>query len=381
MVNNPTDTLKSVRVTMNGQDVTGMLRRLSVTQCMDQPMMTSIVSFTDSKYQVQQTSAGQPLTINIIPTIGKPLSVNHIVEKIEQSKVSVSGRYMMGGITGVPPEYKGAVTKRITKSYEGQPPEKIVESVLKDIGSSKKLNSGSYNTVPAQFLSNRNSAMEVIDKAKKYPGKGSNVFFFENHDGYVFKSIDDLVKQPSTATLIYDHAAYTDIKRSMGSIDNIFDLDFNNGSFGDTLKAELEQDTLVSPENSQQKPGDKAPSSGSGIPSRLVSNLSGTEENKYIKSSVEQYDAKRGQDFAKQRQSLSKLTAAAKVLVMLRPDIVAGSIITIKSNGASGFTDSNPSLSHDGKWLVKKVTHVCDFSDGSGAPYGRTMIECVGKIQ
>lgn len=380
-MNNPSDTLKQFKVTMNGQDVTGMLRRLSVVQSIEQPMMTSIVNFTDSKYQVQQTPVGKPITISVTPTGGnKALTVNHVVEKIDQSKVSTSGKYMVGSICGVPPEYKGAVTKRITKSYEGQTPEKIVEGVLKDMGASKKLASGTFNTVPAQFLSNRNSPFEVIEKVKKHPGTGSHTFFFENHDGYNLKSVEDLIKQSPVATLVFDHAAYTDVNRSMGSINNIFDLDINNGSFGDTLLAEQEQDTLASPENSQIKPGDKAPSAGSGVQSRLVSNLTQTEENRYIRNSIEQYDAKRGQDFSKQRQSLSKLTAAAKVLVTLRPDIVAGSVITIKSNGASGFTDANPNLSHDGKWLVKKVTHVCDFSDASGAPYGRTILECIGKI-
>jgi hypothetical protein len=379
--NNPIDTLQSVKVTLNGQEVTGFLRRLSVSQSIEQPLMTSIIQFTDARYQSQQAPAGSKIEINVTPNNGRTLKVEHIVEKLDKTSMAVTGKFLVGDIRGVSPEYKDFVTKRITKSYEGQPPEKIIESVLKEAGSKKKLTSGSYKTVPAQFLANRNTTVEVIDKAKKHPGKGSALFFWEDVQGFNLKSVDELVKQSVVAQLIYDHAAYTKAERSMTSPNNIFDMEFEFGSYGDTLKGDQGQDTLVAPSGNQFKQGDKAPSTNEGTKSRLMSGLNQTQFNNYVRDTTEQYKAKRGQDFSKQEQSLAQLTARATFLVTLRPDITAGSVIQLKTGGGTGFSDSNPEMSHNGKWLVQKITHVCDFTDGSATPYGRSIIECIGKIK
>lgn len=380
-MSNPVDTLENFKVNLNNQEVTGFVARFSVTQSIDQPLMTSVIQFTDAKYQSQQTPAGANLEITVTPTSGKTLKVNHIVEKIDKTSMAVTGKFLSGSVRGVSPEYKNLAIKRITKSYEGNPPEKIVESVLKDIGTNKKFYSGSYKTVPAQFLANRNTPLEIVGKAKKYPGTGSPLVFFEDTKGFNLKSLDELIKQPVVARLIYDHAASTNISRSMTSPNNIFDIEFEFGSFGDNLRKEQGQDTLTSPTGNQSKPGDKAPSIGPGAKSRLVSGVDQTQSNSYIRDTAEQYRARRGQDFSKQEQSLANLSARANILVTLRPDITAGSVIEVKSGGGTGFSDSNPNMSHNGKWLVSKITHICDFTDGGANPYGRSVIQCIGKIE
>lgn len=378
---NPIDTLDGASVFLDGREVTGFVRRFTISQSIEQPLMTSYVEFTDIRYQSQQSPAGAKLQINVRPNNNRELKLDHIVEKIDNTSIAPTGKFLAGDVRGVPPEYKDFVVKRITKSYEGNPPEKIVESVLKDVGTKKKLFSGSYKTVPAQFLANRNSPLEVIDKSKKYPGTGSALYFYEDPNGFNLKSVDELIKQQPKAYLIYDHAASTNIARSMTSPNNIFDIQFDYGSYGDTLKENQGQDTLVNPSGNQFNPGDKAPTVGPGEKSRLMRDLDQTQTNMYIRNSTEQFRAKRGQDFSKQDQSLSKLTAKAKILVTLRTDITAGCVVEVKTGSGTGFSDSNPNMSHDGKWLVKKITHVCDFTDGAGAPYGRSIIECIGKIK
>lgn len=381
MSNNPTDTLKSYRFSINGKDCTGIVRRVTIHQSLTEPFMKGVFDFTDSMYIIPESSANVPFNISVSTQSGQTLNCNFVVEKYGDTQVSQSsGKYLSGSLRLISPEFGKAIQKRPVGQFNDQPSEKIVEQMVKkELESGKKLTTDKAKNVPGEFLVQKQTPTEVISKATRLNGTGEPYVFFEDKDGFNWRSLKKMSEQGSSHTFYTNHAAYTDVGAA-NDPNIIIDCVFNYGGLGDTALANKQQDTRYSVETQKQEPGSKA-ENYSPVASRYVQGVQDTKNNRELANNPEQNDKKRGDDFAKQEQYMSNLSGKMKFMVTLNPNVKPGQTINANIAAGSGMTQGNFKSSHSGKWLVKSVTHVCDFSDGSGAPYGRTIIECVGKLQ
>lgn len=381
MSNNPTDTLKSYRFSMNGKDCSGLVRRLTIHQSLTEPFMKGVFDFTDSMHIISESSANVPFSVAVTTQSGQSLNCNMVVEKYMDTQVSQSsGKYLSGSLRLISPEFGKAIQKRPVGQFNDQPAEKIVEQMVKkELESGKRLTTDKAKNVAGEFLVQKQTPTEVISKATRLNGTGEPYVFFEDKDGFNWRSLKKMSEQGASHTFYTNHAAYTDVSAA-NDPNIIIDCIFNYGGMGDAALANKQQDTRYSVETQKQEPGTKAPNYSS-VASRYVKGVQDTKNNRELANNPEQNDKKRGDDFAKQEQYMSNLSGKMKFMVTLNPNVKPGQTINANIAAGSGMTEGNYKSSHSGKWLVKSVTHVCDFSDGSGAPYGRTIIECVGKLQ
>ncbi len=376
----PTDSIENFKLTMNGQDVSGLVRTLVIKEGIKDPFKRCFIEFTDTRNIVAEAKAGQSVEVTIQPAQGQAIKGSFIIEKPEGIKVGSSGHSTTGQIRCVSEEIRNAASERITKPYKGMTSDKMASTIVKDhLKSKKAIKTDKGKMLPDTVLLNRNTPIEGIETARKHGGTGSQFQFFENDKGFNFRSYDEMLKGSPTHNFVVDKTGSTNIGKA-NNPNNLYEV---NTSHGDVLgmdKKSEGQDTAWNPSGGQTKKLDKAPAYSS-TGNRLSQGTPKATSSKPVYGTMEQYKADRGKTWAKEEQEDSKFTTAVDGLVTGDGSITVGNMVNVNM-GSAGVGDSQSSTrsSDSGNWLVHEVYHVYNSGDEqNSSPYVRTKWKGVAK--
>lgn len=140
------------------------------------------------------------------------LTRNFRVYKISNRSPSDSNNYEMYTLNFVSEEFLLSEQYRISKSYKSKKISEIITDILKNylkvgVGKKKPIaiseTSGTYD-----FILPNKKLFETINWLSTYAlpksGEGADMLFFENSDGYWFKSLQELYTQPVYRTYKFD---------------------------------------------------------------------------------------------------------------------------------------------------------------------------------
>lgn len=172
------------------------------------------------------------------------ISRNYRIYKISHRTAAENNNYESYILNFCSEEFLVAEQYRISKSYKSKKISEIITSILKDY---VKVGQGKTKTIHVSetqgtydFILPNKRLFETINWLSTYAlplpnaGEGADMLFFENADGYWFKSLQELYVQP-----VYRTFSYAPKNVSVQNIDqqlaNVYDFEVLN--LFDTLKA------------------------------------------------------------------------------------------------------------------------------------------------
>lgn len=379
MANQPVDILKNVTATLNGRDILQLASRIIVAEDINSTFQRSMVEIgRDSRYEMQEALAGNPISISIQPQNGPALQVKHSVH-LAKPTMHEGGKGLQGVISGVDEDYDKFITKRVTKAWDKKNTDDIIKDIHKEVGSSKQIDVSS-GFKQASMTSPTLMPKQAIDKAGSLSQAGSKGFYFNTHENggkTHFKTLKDLTKQGPKRTFTFNAAGSAD-QDTLGDPGTIFDLKYEGSSIS-TKKQTNAQGQRFNPQFGKFANNDPA-SKGLSTPGLGVKASENTKVGFPTINTIEQDKEKRHID--RDQQNLNDYTSKLKILVPIATDIHAGDVIQVNSGSATYFSDASPDNAASGKWLVVSLIHNIDLGGREDTPghTGRTLLHCVGKI-
>lgn len=178
---------------------------------------------------------------------------NFRIYSISNRTTSDSNNYELYTLNFCSEEFLLSEQYRLSKAFKGKKISDIIKSILKDnlkvgTGNTKKISiSETYGTY--DFILPNKKIFETINWLSTYArplpavGEGADMLFFENADGFWFKSLQELYGQPSYRTFRYDPKNVSnDLNQKFSNVYrfevlNLFDTlkAVNNGTFSNRL--------------------------------------------------------------------------------------------------------------------------------------------------
>jgi len=247
---------------------------------------------------------------------------------------------------------KNTITS-ISKKYTGKP-EQIISGVLSEMGSNKNYDyEASDNNI--EIYSNFWNPSRIIDFASRLcKGTYLDYIFFENLDGFTFKSISNLISQDSNVYIGYNNQSETFIDYNqikVHKMDSYFDINSNarNGMFGNTFyKPDDKNYSYIKEESTLKENVEEIFTNGLSFPYAEELNKSDNYVN------VNYYDPK----VSSIRMASIKMLQNYNLVVKLSGDInkKCGDVINV--NFPNKDNEKSINYSFGGKWLIKGVKHV-----------------------
>lgn len=182
-----------------------------------------------------------------------PLTKNFRVYKISNKVTGENNDYEVYTLNFCSEEFLLSEQYRISKAFKGKKISEIITSILKDYlkvgtGKTKPISiSDTYGTydfvLPNKKIFETISWLSIYARPLPNVGEGADMLFFENADGYWFKSLQELYGQPSYRTFKYDPKNVgDDLNQKLSNVYNFEVLDLfdtlgaiTNGTFSNRL--------------------------------------------------------------------------------------------------------------------------------------------------
>ena len=376
----PIDVLKNISATLNGRDIVHMSNRIIIAEDMNSSMTRSLIEVgRDSRYEMQEALAGNPLKITVQPQNGPSLTCNHVVLSAKPQMHSTA-KGLQGIINGVDEDYKNMINKRITKGWKQKNTDAVIKEVHQEMGSKKKIEV-SPGFKQATFTSPTLMPKQVIDKAgslSQAGEKGKGWYYTTNKDGGTayFKTLKDLSSQGPKRTFNFRATGASD-PNTLGDPTVVFDLQYEGSSVSNQKQTEAQGQRY----NPQYGKTEKNDASGRGLSTPGL----GVQSEKAmvgfpVINSIEQNKENRHID--RDQQNLNDYSSKLKILVPIATDLHVGDVIQVNSGSATYFSDASPNNAASGKWMIVSLIHNIDLGGTEETPghTGRTLLHCIGKI-
>jgi hypothetical protein len=377
-MSNPVDVLSGVSATLNGRDVLQLASRIIIAEDINSTFQRSMIEIArDSRYEMQEALAGNPINITIQPQNGPSLNIRHAVHAAKPS-LHEAGRGLHGVISGVDEDYSNFISKRVTKAWDKKNTDDVIKEIHKEVGSNKKIEVSS-GMKQASFTSPTLMPKQAIDKAGSLSGTGSRGFYYNTHkDGGTsnFKTMKDLASQGPKRTFIFNAAGSAD-PNTLADPSVIFDLNYQGSSIS-TQKQTKAQGQRFNPQFGKFANNDPA---GQGLQTPGLGVKSTEAKVGFPLTNTIEQD-KENRQIDRDQQNLNDYTSKLKILVPIATDLHAGDVIQVNSGSATYFSDANPDNAASGKWLIVSLMHNIDLGGTEETPghTGRTLLHCVGKL-
>ena len=180
----------------------------------------------------------------------KPLTRNYRLYKISNRVTGESNNYEVYTLNFCSEEFLLSEQYRISKSYKGKKISEIIEDILKNYLKVVKPMSISKTQGVYDFILPNKKLFETINWLSSYAlpeagkGEGADMIFFENTDGFWFKSLQELYKQKPYRTYKFDpkNLDNTNMNQQLSNVYNFEILDLfdtlgaiTNGTFSNRV--------------------------------------------------------------------------------------------------------------------------------------------------
>lgn len=375
--NLPAEGLRKITATLNGRPILELCTRIIIAEDMTSVFpRCSIVVSRDPRFEMQEMLAGQPVKINIQPSQGPELKIDHIVHSAKPN-VHKGGKGLSGVIDTVCPDFQNVLQNRVKKSWTKKNVDAIIKEIHEEFSSypievTKGFKQTSMNGMSLLPL-------QTITKAGQLSGAGSKGFYFQTNEQSgkaKFLTLEDMASKKPKMKFTYNTAASADAS-TIFSQTFIYDIEYQ-GSSVSTLKETKAQSKSYVPSFVKTGKTDQS-GSGSTIPGLGVK-ATPSVSSFPILNTIEQDKEKRMVDT--DQQGLNDYTSKLKILVNICTQLHVGDVIEVESGSATYFSDANPKNAVSGKWLITAIMHSIEPGGGpSGINLGRTLIHCIGKIE
>lgn len=241
----------------------------------------------------------------------------------------------------------------ISKKFSGTP-DSVIDDVLNELGTSKQCDSES-GISNIEIFSNFWTAQKIIDFVCKISESSlyKDYVFFETLDGFVFKTLSNLMNQPSIADFVYS----TDIESIINSnniktfkMNSYFDLNMNskNGLFGNTFyKPHDTEYSFQKIEESLTDNVENLVTHGKSLPY----DVNMASENNLV--GVNWYNP----EISSVRLASIKLLQNYNLVVRMNGDFSRKTGDVINLEYPNFDNENNINTSFDGKWFIAGIKH------------------------
>lgn len=377
MANDPIDKV-DLTCTLNGRPLVEVCSRVTICESIHSTFPTTSVEIPRDHYETQECKAGDKLNISIRGASGSALQVQHDVHSAKPA-FQPDGKGMSAVVNGVSPDYKNAVSERVTKGWNKKNTDQIIQEVHKEGLKSKYPLEVSSGFKQASMTSPSLLPLKAIEKAHGLSGAGSKAFYYQtNQDGGKAhcKTIKDLAKQGPKKSFTYKSTGAAN-EGSIYDASTVYEVQYTGSPISAQKQTEA-QGMNYSPSHAKVTKNEK---SSQGLSASGLGVQSKEAKVAYpVINTPEQEKEKRQID--RDQQSLNDYTAKLMLLVPIQTDLHAGDVISFNGGSPTSFSDSSPNSAASGKWLVASVVHTVETGGKEGTPHhtGRTLIHCIGKI-
>lgn len=231
------------KCTVNGTDITGLVAMLSYFESIYSPTISCNITMNDASgfHQSANLKGGEEVEIGFGNREG-----DSIRAKLQTGKVTdrtrVKENQDMYMLVCLSQEFLEQNQKSIDKPYKKKLSEMVKDWHEEYIKGSKTLNSSLVNNEESKdervYIGTGRSPIPAIRWAAKEAysasSKASNYMYWQDRDGYYFRTIDSMLKGSSTDTLSYAHqnsGAVGDASKRIIAFDQQTDFDSIDSSF------------------------------------------------------------------------------------------------------------------------------------------------------
>ena len=270
-------------------------------------------------------------------------------------------------------------TARIAKRFSGNITDSVTQLLKTDqkgVRTGKKLDS-EQTANKYDFVGNQRRPMDLIQWlcAKSKGGEGYGFFFFETLDGYVFKSMDTLLKQGSMETYKKSEISSSDDFRILEeNVNKNTDIGMslrmgmyaNQTTYFDMVSAKTFQDKFNISDVSKKNPP-KAPLGLEEYPSRRmfrVLDIGGYQKDSDLQTLSSNELSRREELAREQNKSYARanliFSQSLTIQVPCNPSLRAGKVIEVQfavGEGKSKKLGSEGDKDISGKYLISELRH------------------------
>jgi hypothetical protein len=202
-----------IQCTIGGTDIRNLVSYVEYFENILSPAASCAITINDASgfYQQLKKDGGEDVMISFGERVGDSIRMKFKTAKISD-RVRVKENQDTYKINCVPSEFIDNNAKEIVKSYQGKKIDEIVKEVHDEyIKSATSLKTSLVTTESTEgqsaYTGTGRSPIAVLrwacKEGKSAEAKASNYVYYQDRDGYHFKTIDKMLQSSSIATLSY----------------------------------------------------------------------------------------------------------------------------------------------------------------------------------